>query len=175
MIDPVYFDFNLEMEQLAAFVRADADLLSDSLQVRIQKMLTSGMSPDAVKATLKADLLNGGPVFSGFRSTFHRAADPMIDDTAQAAIAEEFQENDRWEWITTSANPCNDCEPRHALVKDYQEWVDEGLPRSGFSVCGDYCKCVLVPASAAGTSIEAGPVKVKTIAEMRAEYAASNT
>jgi len=45
-----------------------------------------------------------------------------------------------------------------------------GLPRSGFSVCGDNCKCTLVPAVQVGRSLEDGPVEVDPLAKARADF-----
>lgn len=167
---PVYFDFEKEMEQVAIFLTAESDLLADRLELRIRQMMSAGMSKGAIIAALQRDLRAGGPIFSGFASTFKRHVFPVVDNFAQGAIVEENPDAAVWEWITTSADPCDDCRPRHGLMRRYQEWESLGLPRSGFSVCGENCKCALVPSSMVGNSIAKNPVVVPTLAQARAEF-----
>ena len=40
---------------------------------------------------------------------------------------------------------CPDCKDRHNRVKTWDEWEEEGLPRTGATVCMQYCHCVLIP------------------------------
>lgn len=167
---PVYFDFDKEMEQVAIFLTAESDLLADRLELRIRQMMNAGMSKGAIVAALRRDLRAGGPIFSGFASTFKRHVFPVVDNFAQGAIVEENPDAMVWEWITTSADPCDDCRPRHGLRKAYREWESVGLPRSGFSVCGDNCKCALVPSNMVGNSIAKNPVIVPTLAQARATF-----
>lgn len=172
MSDPVYYDFDKEMSQIALFLQADSDLLADKLSLRIKQMMATGMSQDAIIATLRKDLYGGGSLFSGFSSTFKKSVMPTIDDVAQGAIIHQNPGAAQWEWITTSADPCDDCAPRHGVLHTYEEWRGLGLPRSGFSVCGDHCKCSLVPSVQVGRSLEDGPVNVDPLAAARADFQA---
>jgi hypothetical protein len=51
-----------------------------------------------------------------------------------------------WTWQTESDKPCPDCVARGGQTHEYQFWESVGLPQSGSTICGSYCKCVLVPA-----------------------------
>lgn len=170
MNSPVYFDFDKEMQQVALFLQLRSDMVADSIDLKIKEMMAKGMGEDAIISALRRDLYSGGPIFSGFTSTFKSAVFPSIDTIAQGPIYQDNPDEDQWEWVTTSVEPCPDCEPRHGEVKTYAEWEAEGLPRSGFSVCGDHCKCVLVPAGKTGKTIKDGPVKVTTLAQKRADF-----
>jgi len=168
----VYYDFDKEMEQVAIFLNAESDLLADRLELKIKGMMTSGMGPKEILEVLRRDLREGGQLFSGFNSTFRRNVFPVIDNVAQGAVIRENPKAALWEWITTSAEPCPDCLPRHGVQKVYAEWEKIGLPRSGFSRCGDNCKCALVPAVQVGRSLEDGPVVVDPLAAARADFQA---
>ena len=170
MSTPVYYDFNAEMEQVALFLRADSDLLADKLNLKIRQMMAAGMGEAQVVAALRRDLSAGGPIFSGFKSTFKSTVMPQVDNIAQGAVVAKNPKARDWEWVTTSADPCDDCKARHGQVKPYEEWRRLGLPRSGFSVCGDYCKCTLVPAIQVGRSLEDGPVEVDPLAAARKDF-----
>ena len=170
MSDPVYYDFAQEMEQVQMFLRADSDLLADKLNLKIKQMMLAGMDEQAVVAALRRDLRSGGPLFSGFSGTFRRTVQPAVDNIAQGVVANSNPKARKWQWVTTSAEPCRDCYPRHGLVKDYDEWKAVGLPRSGFSVCDQYCKCVLVPEVQVGRSLDDGPVNVDPLATARKDF-----
>jgi hypothetical protein len=166
-MNPVYFDFEKEMQQVAIFLNADADLVADRLELRIKSMMATGMGPSDILAVLRNDLKIGGPLFSSFASTFKRNVFPVVDNVAQGAIVTANPVARKWEWITTSADPCNDCLPRHGVKRPYSDWVRLGLPRSGFSVCGDYCKCAIVPEGSVGSDVQGSPVEVPTLAQAR--------
>lgn len=172
MSGPVYFDFDKEIEQVAIFLNAESDILADKLEIRIRQMMTSGMGAPQIIDVLKRDLRGGGPLFSGFASTFKSQVFPVIDNVAQGAVIDQNTDALKWKWITTSYDPCDDCKPRHGQVKTYAEWEKLGLPRSGFSVCGDYCKCVLAPTTQVGASLDEGPVKIDTLAKAREDFQA---
>lgn len=168
----VYYDFNQEMEQLAVTMEYSADLLADRLQLRIKSMMASGMSPDAVYAVLRRDLGNSGPLFGGFKTTLETNVFPVVDNIAQGAMIEANPAAGLWEWITTSYDPCDDCLPRHGVVKTYAEWEAIGLPRSGFSACQSHCKCILAPRGTVGKDLQASPVTVPTLAQAREAFSA---
>ncbi len=166
----VYFDFEKEMQQVAIFLNAEADLLADRLELKIKGMMAKGMVPDAILGVLRTDLREGGQLFGGFASTLRRNVFPVIDNVAQGALMQANPDEGGWKWITTSYEPCRDCLPRHGQVKTYSEWESLGLPRSGFSVCGENCKCVLAPKGSVARSAADGPVKVPTLAQARASF-----
>jgi len=46
-------------------------------------------------------------------------------------------------WRVESAKPCPDCSGRNGEKRSLAEWQSAGLPRSGWSLCGRNCKCIL--------------------------------
>jgi len=47
-------------------------------------------------------------------------------------------------WITAGGNVCQDCIVRHGMKATYEEFIQLGLPKSGFSVCDTHCQCEVV-------------------------------
>lgn len=165
----LFFNFEDELEQMMIVLQASAETLARRLEDRVEQMMLSGMGEEAILDSLLRDLHGGGPIFSGVTGTFKSNTWRMVDNISQGAVTEVNDGEDRWEWITTSASPCEDCSPRHGEVDTYESWRDRGLPRSGFSVCDMHCKCILVPASqVTGDFGEA--VTVPSIGQYRKEF-----
>lgn len=52
------------------------------------------------------------------------------------------------EWVTVGdKSVCDDCAGRDGQQKTIDEWSAEGLPREGATLCGDNCRCMLLPVS----------------------------
>lgn len=164
-----FYNFETDSQEMVIVLKAESMGLATRMQSEVVNMVASGMSREEVKAALWKDLNEGGKLFGGLRNAFRSVTGSILEDISQGAIFQKYGEDDNWEWITTSGNPCVDCNPRHGQVKTYTEWRDLGLPRSGFSVCDMHCKCVLVPQSKVAKDF-GEPVKVKTLAEAREEF-----
>jgi len=161
-----------QTERLIITMKAQAQALEARLTSSVTQMAAAGMKESAILETLTRDLSEGGRLFSGIRSAFGATLSAGLEDISQQGLREflgKDEADQKWEWVTTSGNPCKDCEPRHGEIKTWQEWEDEGLPRSGFSVCDMNCKCVLVPAEDVPADF-GGPVIVPTLAELRKDY-----
>ena len=50
-----------------------------------------------------------------------------------------------WQWIAISVKPCPDCDIRAGRVLTLAEWEEMGLPGSGRTICGAFCRCDLYP------------------------------
>lgn len=48
-------------------------------------------------------------------------------------------------WVCALVRTCPDCLPRHRDTRSMEEWAAEGMPGTGWSVCGEHCMCQLVP------------------------------
>jgi hypothetical protein len=52
----------------------------------------------------------------------------------------------RLTWVTIGDNRvCPDCVSRDGDTREAEEWEAQGMPREGFTVCGDLCRCDLIP------------------------------
>jgi hypothetical protein len=50
-----------------------------------------------------------------------------------------------YKWVNDSSRVCSDCASRDGRVETLADWEDLGTPKSGFSVCGEFCHCRLEP------------------------------
>jgi hypothetical protein len=158
-----------EAEALQIRLESDADLIGHRLEIAIQDMAISGMSEDDILMVIRKDLREGGPLTSPIRSNLLSRLWAGVDNVAQSMVLDDNPDADTWEWLTTSGHPCEDCEPRHGIVKTYEQWRERGLPRSGFSRCQTRCKCVLVPDDRV-THDFGGPVIVDSIQKFREDF-----
>jgi hypothetical protein len=65
-----------------------------------------------------------------------------IDEYRKTAL-----ENELWVWVTVSVKPCPDCMERAGKVLPIDRWEKMGLPGSGRTICGRFCRCKLFPES----------------------------
>ncbi|MDD5355945.1 MAG: hypothetical protein PHY56_05385 [Candidatus Omnitrophica bacterium] len=139
---------NKELATLEIILAAKIDRTSITLAEYIQMRLSQGATLEVIRADLLADLEEGGRIFGEFKNalqpTFAGSTGRFRDigELAETGISKTFR------WVAVLVNTCPDCLERHNQVKTWAEWEEEGLPRSGATVCGQNCKCVLVSAEA---------------------------
>ena len=113
-----------------------------------RNLLLGGLSETEVTRQLEENIRatgrETGAYFNAISSDVKSAIFQIADQAAQDAFAFENLQ-DRQRWITFFGKSCPDCRARHNLVKSYDEWLSEGLPRSGATVCRQHCHCVLLP------------------------------
>lgn len=115
------------------------------LEEYIQMRQAQGTSLETIRADLLNDLRESGRIFGEFlnalKPTFFGSTSRFRDIGALA----EMGISQKYRWVAVLVNTCPDCLDRHNQIKDWTEWEEEGLPRSGATVCGQNCKCVLLP------------------------------
>ena len=52
---------------------------------------------------------------------------------------------ERFRWVAAGKNVCPNCENRAGVIGTQEYFDSIGIPKSGFSVCGQNCQCQLVP------------------------------
>ena len=164
-----FFNFDTLAEEMTLSLQVQGRTLGEQIAGTIQQMYIRGMSQDQILDNLMEDLVSNGRIFGGVTRGLSEAVGAGYDDIAQGEIFDANPETQTWEWIVTSSNPCSDCLPRHKETATYQEWQSIGLPRSGFSVCRDRCKCVLLPTGKATADLD-DPVIVPSVTDLRAEF-----
>lgn len=136
---------------LAAKIGRSALTLEEYIQMR----QSQGATMEAIRSDLLTDLETGGRIFGEFKNalmpTFVGSTRRFRDVGALA----EMGISTKYRWVAVLINTCPDCLKRHNQVQDWTQWEEEGLPRSGATVCGQNCHCVLIPAEA----VELEPVK----------------
>ena len=115
-----------------------------SIEELIRMSIENGADEKAIKKVLLDDLENGGRIFGELRNAIRATSNGIINrarDSAQFSITPDGQ---KYRWIAVLINTCPDCLERHGKSKLWDDWVADGLPRTGHTVCKENCKCVLV-------------------------------
>ncbi len=121
------------------------------LQGLVQSMASQGMTGNQIKQALMRDIINGGPLFAGFRSSVRNITKNGVEWASNFAQKQVYLANDVEDltWQTASdGKECPDCRIRHGEDGTMDYWLTVGIPKSGFSVCTQHCRCVLVPQGA---------------------------
>ena len=127
------------------------------LQGLVTSMQASGMSRDAIKQTLMADLTGGGRLFGNYRNQVKNTVKTGIGMAGNNASRSAFTKAgvEQFQWISVGdGKVCPDCEERHGQVESLKYWELIGTPQSGFSVCQQNCRCQLLPESYKGENLE---------------------
>ena len=130
----------------AQMENAVLQLLGD-LETRLATMIAGGMSEDAALVVLAEDLKTGGVTFGTYRNRVKRLAVNAVRGATNEAIFNAYDDAglNNMRWVTVSGNPCPQCSDRQGEINTFDFWENVGLPKSGFSVCGDNCRCILIP------------------------------
>ena len=113
----------------------------------ISTMRSRGMGDGQIRAFLLSDLQGEGRYFSSFTNAIGRHTTNALEEAGSVASRAVFEANGikEFQWQTAGGNVCPDCKDRSGRVRTLEQWRLVGIPKSGFSVCGSNCNCVLVP------------------------------
>lgn len=140
-----------DLEQLEIIVIAEMQRiitnLKTDLETRIITMGAAGIERQAAIAILQTDLSTGGITFGTYKNGMKNLVSNAVRGAANEAMLNEFAATnvELWRWVTVSGNPCPQCLSRQGDLQTLEFWQAAGLPKSGFSVCLNNCKCVLLP------------------------------
>ena len=114
---------------------------------RLETMEASGMTRDAALEVIARDKTDLGRTFGAYKNSMKNLVLNAIRGATNEAILNRYGEEgiQLLRWVTVSGDPCPQCDDRQGEVNTLEGWRAAGLPKSGFSVCDDNCKCVLIP------------------------------
>jgi hypothetical protein len=138
-----------EIDILEVYMFGTSARTAVTLQEYIDARLLSGADPDIIKDELLTDLKEGGRIFGEFRNSMKSNARGHISRARDCSEFSELGVKGSYRWSAVLINTCPDCMDRHGEEKTWEEWEDEGMPRTGATVCKENCKCVLLPAEVA--------------------------
>ena len=141
----------------------DALIFSERIAKATSVMSQAGMSADAIAIALNEDLINGGKIFGELSNSIKSGINEGVNQSGRLGQAEQYPPGDQnYSWVTVAGHKvCPDCDARTGDVKTWDDWVGEGLPGSGWSICGGHCYCVLDPVGKWDSRIEGAPPAVK--------------
>jgi|SRR5581483_221142 len=152
-------------------------LAAESVATRIESMIASGVSADALETALSSDATKEA-LFSTLEAALKSAASAYLQELVRAVVtvAVELKAGQDaqalFEWVAVmDGHTCDDafensCAPRHAQRQTLAEWDDAGRPGapqlicSMFSKTGSNCRCVLMITDEASEPKVLNPVDV---------------
>ncbi|MBC8428086.1 MAG: hypothetical protein H8D94_01295 [Candidatus Pelagibacter sp.] len=138
-------------------LKTDIAITVVEIQEVVNHMRVFGMSENDIVSTLSQDLINQGRLFGSFRNRIKNTVKNAVTMAAAAAQLDLYQKANikEFRWVTVSdTRVCPDCIIRHNRKETLETFKLIGLPQSGFSVCRDRCRCLLVPMSYSGENLD---------------------
>lgn len=138
-----------EIDTMTVYLTAKASRTAISIEEYINTRLMQGASQESIESDLLDDLNNNGRMFAEFRNAVRATSNGVIARSRDNALFSEVGVDEQYRWIAVLINSCPDCIERHGTSLTYAEWESAGLPRTGATVCREYCQCMLLPAKTA--------------------------
>lgn len=123
----------------------------NSVQIQVDKYIAAQNGQLSIRGLQQAIFGGGSSVVSAELSSFQKyifktiigAANDSWGKGTTVRQAESGRKTALYTWRTESKRPCPDCATREGDTRTLAEWQAVGLPRSGFSICGRNCKCIV--------------------------------
>ena len=124
-----------------------AEIIELQIQTELATMITNGMSEKGAEMAIKVDLKKGGTLH-GLVQNYIKSS--IIEGVNQSSRLGQYEEYDldvgTFTWVTVSGHRiCDDCSSRAGDTGTFNYHADKGLPGAGWSICKQYCYCVLDP------------------------------
>ncbi len=137
---------NRTLQSMTILFTAKALRTAITLDEFIQNSIVNGATLSEIETLLLNDLRNNGRIFGEFTRAIKATSNGIINNFRDDGMLAEFGLDDQFRWVAVLVNTCPDCLSRHNDVsKTWEEWEAKGLPRTGFTVCKQHCKCMLIP------------------------------
>lgn len=148
---------------LGTYVTQITNLATAALQdikTQADLQLALGRDEQIVSDELTGSVAGIGKRWAGFGNALVASTDSFINSAAGAVVITNAE--DDFTWITVhDGKVCPSCASRHGDSKAIDDWVQEGLPRTGWSVCGGRCRCMLIPTNTYEKAGKPGPLERK--------------
>ena len=121
-----------------------ADVFGTQVEATVARLSRNGVAPEAIATAIGADMTAGGQIFGTLRTAIKAGIVEQMNQSGRIGMMEQYPDTTRFTWVTGGGHRiCQDCGPRGGTTLTWDEWVSEGLPGSGWSVCAGYCYCIL--------------------------------
>ena len=121
-----------------------ADVFGTQVESTVARLSRNGATPNTVRSALKADMASGGKIFGSLKRDVKEGIVEQMNQSGRIGMMEQYANVEKFTWVTVGGHKvCPDCAPRGGTTLTWDQWVSEGLPGSGWSVCGGHCYCIL--------------------------------
>ncbi|MAH50227.1 hypothetical protein CMI37_30685 [Candidatus Pacearchaeota archaeon] len=151
-----------EQEILLLAVIEKATLQAEMLEIQIQteliSMINNGMTRQGAEMAIKVDLKKGGKLHSQLTNYIKSAIVEGVNQSSRLGQYEEYDlDRGTFKWVTVAGHRiCEDCEKRAGDIGTFEYHAStpgKGLPGAGWSICKQYCYCVLDPTGDISTNV----------------------
>ena len=124
-----------------------AEIIELQIHQEIATMVTNGMTQKGAEMAIKVDFKKGGTLHKLVQNYIKSS---IIEGVNQSSRLGQYEEYDldvgTFTWVTVSGHRiCDDCHKRAGDLGTFNYHADKGLPGAGWSICKQYCYCVLDP------------------------------
>lgn len=135
-----------------------SEIFGREIKKTVTRLASQGASTATIKSILNQDMITGGKLFGSLRNDIKEGVVEQINQSGRLGQMEEYKNAQDFMWITVQGHKvCPDCAARAGQVMAWDDWVSDGLPGSGWSVCGGHCYCVLDPSGKIPPVVKAPP------------------
>tara|TARA_R100001463_G_scaffold505_2_gene2273 strand:- start:3335 stop:3856 length:522 start_codon:yes stop_codon:yes gene_type:complete len=123
-----------------------SSIFAERIEQEIRLLRGAGMSDAGIITTLSNDLSTGGRIFGEYSRSIKRGIVLGIMQSFRVGQDAVYGNSVKFRWVSVgSPRVCNDCQSRIDTVLTWDQWQEQGLPASGFSVCKENCFCQIIP------------------------------
>ena len=124
-----------------------AQIFELQIQQEISTMIANGMTDETAELAIKMDLKKDGRLFGMLRNSIKAAIIEGVNQSARLGQYEQYELGQtQFTWVTVSGHRiCEDCQSRTGDTGTFEYHASKGLPGAGWSLCKQYCYCVLDP------------------------------
>ena len=142
----------------------DAEVFGQRINKTVQTRGARGISLSNISGSLATDMQNKGRIFGELKNSIKESLVEGVNQSGQAGTFQAYDPDEKtiFTWITVAGHKiCGDCSPRGGQKATLAEWEEQGMPATGWSVCGGYCYCILDPSGKLSPRIEFQEVQEK--------------
>lgn len=133
-----------------------AEIIELQIQQELATMITNGMTTQGAESVIKLELKKGGRLHGLVQNYIKSSIIEGVNQSSRLGQYEEYElDVGTFTWVTVSGHRiCDDCKPRAGDTGTFNYHADKGLPGSGWSICKQYCYCVLDPTGDISSNID---------------------
>lgn len=136
----------MQLEKEAGILKADINIFMAQAKI-------AGFTEKQILGQLVQAASDKVGIVDGFSKRVKSLTEAAMIREKSAKETDEYKKeslpDEEWVWITISASPCPDCQERAAKILPMDRWEKIGIPGAGRTICRQFCRCKLIPASIA--------------------------
>ena len=137
-------------ESLFSLAIIESGVFVSKLESTVERLRLDGLDDDTIKTRIKELYDNDIGPFAVLFATVRDITRYGIRENARNGMLSQYTSvfggSVLYKWITAvGVKHCEDCDKRAGQLKTYQEWINLGLPGTGWSRCNTRCYCNLDP------------------------------